>query len=225
MRTHDQEQICPPARARPHVAVSDVAQNELSAKPSRALSASTFAHLQRMAGNAGVTSLMTEEGRSPVLDVVGSGGSPLDAETRSDMESRFGEDFGAVRLHTGSAASRSAQSVEAQAYTVGSDIVFADGHDPGSPAGRYTLAHELTHVIQQRSGPVSGTAFDGGLAISNPSDPFEREAEHTASLVTDGASVVPNLRSQTKNDPGSSDAPTTTTVQRREESAEDLEET
>ena len=48
--------------------------------------------------------------------------------------------------------------MNAHAYTVGSNVVFQrDQYDPGSDAGRTMLAHELTHVVQQRSGPVDGT--------------------------------------------------------------------
>src|SRR2546421_12134148 len=58
--------------------------------------------LQRAVGNAGVGALVEEE-RSPVLDVVGSGGgAPLDADTRADMESRLEHDFSEVRVHTDS---------------------------------------------------------------------------------------------------------------------------
>jgi hypothetical protein len=143
--------------------------------------------LQRAVGNAGVGALVEEE-RSPVHDVVGSGGGqPLDVDTRQDMESRFGQDFGDVRVHTGGAAHDSAKSLNAQAYTVGSDIVFQqDRFDPGSTAGRHTLAHELTHVVQQRSGPVDGTDAGGGVKVSDPSDRFEREAVASADRVMSG---------------------------------------
>ncbi|MGH3913099.1 MAG: DUF4157 domain-containing protein [Pseudonocardiaceae bacterium] len=133
--------------------------------------------LQRAVGNAGVAGMVEEE-RSPVLDVVGSGGgAPLDRDTRTDMESRLGHDFGDVRVHTDSRAHESATAVNAHAYTVGSNIVFQrDRYDPGSTDGRTMLAHELTHVIQQRSGPVEGTPAGGGIQVSDPSDRFEREA-------------------------------------------------
>ncbi|WP_410649764.1 DUF4157 domain-containing protein [Amycolatopsis sp. cmx-4-54] len=132
--------------------------------------------LQRAVGNAGASTLAEEE-RSPVHDVVTSGGAPLDASTRADMEGRFGHDFGDVRVHTDSAAHDSAKSVNAQAYTVGSNIVFQrDKYDPGSDSGKHMLAHELTHVVQQRSGPVDGTDAGGGVKVSDPSDRFEREA-------------------------------------------------
>ena len=137
--------------------------------------------LQRAVGNAGVAGMVEEE-RSPVLDVVGSGGgAPLDRDTRADMESRLGHDFGDVRVHTDSRAHQSATAVNAHAYTVGSNIVFQrDRYDPGSTDGRTMLAHELTHVIQQRSGPVEGTPAGGGIQVSDPSDRFEREAVSNA---------------------------------------------
>ncbi|WP_026423240.1 DUF4157 domain-containing protein [Actinokineospora inagensis] len=140
--------------------------------------------LQRAVGNAGVGALVEEE-PSPVHSVVGSGGSPLDTDTRADMEARFGgQDFSDVRVHTGGAATESARSVNAQAYTVGSDIVFSDGrYDPGSDAGKHVLAHELTHVVQQRSGPVDGTDAGSGVKVSHPSDRFEREAVANADHV------------------------------------------
>jgi hypothetical protein len=139
--------------------------------------------LQRAVGNAGVGALL-EEDRSPVHNVVNSGGSALDEPVRKDMESRFGQDFGSVRVHTGAAAHDSATSVQAQAYTVGDNIVFQSGrYDPSSGQGQHMLAHELTHVVQQRSGPVDGTEAGGGVKVSDPSDRFEREAVSNADRV------------------------------------------
>ncbi len=137
--------------------------------------------LQRAVGNAGVGGVVEEE-RSPVLDVVGSGGGQsLDADTRADMESRLGHDFGDVLVHTDSRAHDSARAVNAHAYTVGSNIVFQrDKYDPSSTDGRTMPAHELTHVVQQRSGPVDGAPAGGGIQVSDPSDRFEREAAANA---------------------------------------------
>ncbi|HEU5003801.1 MAG TPA: DUF4157 domain-containing protein [Actinomycetota bacterium] len=143
--------------------------------------------LQRTAGNASVASVLgaQEEERSPVLDVVGSGGGqPLEAGVRARMETSLGHDFSGVRVHTGGKAAESARAVQAQAYTVGNDIVFGGSHySPGTPTGQRMLAHELTHVVQQRSGPVDGTPTAGGIRVSDPSDRFEREAEDTADAV------------------------------------------
>ncbi len=125
-----------------------------------------------------------EERRSPVHDVISSGGSPLDTDTRTDMESRMGADFSDVRVHHDTAAHESAKGVGAHAYTVGNNVVFQrDAYDPSSPQGRTTLAHELTHVIQQRNGPVEGTEAPGGIRVSDPSDRFEQEAVANADRV------------------------------------------
>ena len=151
---------------------------------SPALDAAAVMRLQRTAGNAGVVQMLAgeEEQASPVHGVVGSGGgSPLDAGTRSTMESAFGTSFEGVRVHTDERASKSAESVGANAYTVGSDVVFRSGQfNPATPTGQRTLAHELAHVVQQSQGPVDGTAAAGGIKVSDPSDRFERAAERTA---------------------------------------------
>ncbi len=142
--------------------------------------------LQRTAGNASTTGLVEEE-RSPVLDVLSSGGGrALDPETRTDMEARLGADFGDVRVHDDSAAADSAKSVGAHAYTVGSNVVLGRDVDTSSTAGRTTLAHELTHVVQQRSGPVDGSPAGGGIQVSDPGDRFERAAQANAERVMAG---------------------------------------
>lgn len=157
-------------------------------------------HLQRMAGNASVVQMLAEEGaiaseedRSPVHDVIGKGGgAPLDESTRTSMESRFGQDFSDVRVHTDAQASASAEAVGANAYTVGNEIAFRSGHfDAGSPTGQRTLAHELSHVVQQRSGPVDGTEAAGGIRLSDPSDRFERAADSTADQVMNAQAPAP----------------------------------
>lgn len=157
-----------------------------TARPSTRDAASLM-HLQRVVGNAGVVQLLADEAAedtSPVHDVVGKDGTPLDESTRSTMEGKFGQTFSDVRVHTDGAASASAESVGANAYTVGSDIVFKSGQfDTATPTGQRTLAHELTHVVQQRSGPVDGTDAPGGIRLSDPSDRFEQAAEETASRV------------------------------------------
>jgi len=158
---------------------------------SPALDAASVMRLQRTAGNAGVVQMLAadEEQASPVHEVVGSGGgSPLDAQTRSTMEAAFGTSFEGVQVHTDERASKSAESVGANAYTVGTDVVFRAGqYDPGTPAGQRTIAHELAHVVQQQQGPVDGTDAPGGIRVSNPSDRFERAAEQVAEQVTSSA--------------------------------------
>jgi len=158
-----------------------------------ALTPSAVMHLQKTAGNATVTAALEEQEPSLVKDVVGSGGgAPLGGETREFMESQLGADFSDVRVHTDSKASESARSVQAHAYTVGSDVVFQSGkYEPESDSGKKMLAHELTHVVQQRSGPVAGTPAPGGIKVSNPSDALEQAADSSADRVMTGAAPQP----------------------------------
>lgn len=188
-------------------------------------------HLQRTAGNASVVQMLADEAAeertnesSPVHDVIGKGaGTALDESTRGSMESRFGQDFGDVRVHTDARASASAESVGANAYTVGSDIVFRSGQfDAGSAGGQKTLAHELSHVVQQRTGPVDGTDAPGGIRVSDPSDRFERAADSTADQVMGGsgssvASAAPSVQLEPEDE---AEVP----VQRQEAVEEDDDE-
>lgn len=91
----------------------------------------------------------------PSVDQVLSGsGHGLDKALKQDMEQRFGHDFSRVRVHTGTAAEQSAREVNANAYTVGNNVVFGTGQfAPQTHYGKRLLAHELTHVIQQSGSP------------------------------------------------------------------------
>lgn len=196
---------------------SDILGRAAAAGRPDVLGASGILDLQRAVGNASVGSLVEEE-RSPVQDVVSSGGgSPLDASTRADMETRFGQDFSDVRVHTDGAAHESAKSVNAQAYTVGSNIVFQrDKYDPSSAGGQHMLAHELTHVVQQRSGPVEGTDAGGGVKVSDPSDRFEREAVANADRLMSAPAPAPAVQ-RCEDGSGHEDSVQRMTVQREEE--------
>jgi hypothetical protein len=80
------------------------------------------------------------------------GGAPLPESSRAFFESRFGHDFAAVRIHSDDRSARLAHSVDARAFTLGRDIVFGAGeYSPRTGEGARLLAHELTHVAQQRS--------------------------------------------------------------------------
>ncbi|MEU1471310.1 DUF4157 domain-containing protein [Streptomyces sp. NPDC005761] len=177
----------------------------------RAAGNAAVVQLLRQAGHAGAeethrhgTDCGHEQGgpvsvqRSAVHDVLRSAGQPLDNGTRTDMEARFGADFTDVRLHTGGAARTSAAEIGARAYTSGNHIVLGDGG-----GDRHTLAHELTHVIQQRQGPVSGTDNGGGLRVSDPSDRFEREAEEQATRVLSRSAPARESAEATAPAPGS----------------------
>ncbi|MER7955853.1 DUF4157 domain-containing protein [Streptomyces sp. NPDC096030] len=154
------------ARSRPRAESASTAPGASAPAPD------TLAALQRTVGNAAVTRMVQ---RSSVHQVIGSRGQPLEPTLRGEMEARLGADFSDVRIHSDQAAQRSAADVGARAYTSGNHVVVGRGG-----GDKHTLAHELTHVIQQRKGPVAGTETGDGLKVSDPSDRFEREAEANA---------------------------------------------
>jgi hypothetical protein len=202
MRTHDTDGDAIGAeRSLPKAHDADagaLASRVLADGRPSALDASAMLHLQASAGNASVSRLVgdeADEGPRRVREVLSArGGKPLEPTTAQLMSQRLGADFSDVRVHTDSAASESARAVNAHAYTVGSDIVFqSDRYAPDTLAGQRTLAHELTHVVQQRSGPVAGTPVGGGVRISHPSDSFERAAEHSADQAMAGGPSSPTV--------------------------------
>ncbi|MFD6024469.1 eCIS core domain-containing protein [Streptomyces griseoluteus] len=181
MRKHEEPDTAPARSRRPAARPAVPAQ----APPS-------LRALQRSVGNATVARMLSRrdeeadapslQRRSSVHDVLRSAGRPLEPGVRAEMEGRFGgADFGDVRVHKDPAAQRSAAEIGARAYTSGRHIVIGE-----NGADKHTLAHELTHVVQQRSGPVAGTDTGQGLRLSDPSDRFEREAEANAHRVMSG---------------------------------------
>lgn len=119
-----------------------------------------------------------------VHEALQSKGEPLDSATLSRMGRNFGHDFSSVRVHHDGAAARSARAIAASAYTVGSDVVFAQGrYAPHTPGGTHLLAHELAHVIQQGS---SARRVGGPIAMGSASDPAEQEADKAAAAANSG---------------------------------------
>jgi uncharacterized protein DUF4157 len=107
------------------------------------------------------------------------GGQNLDQGVRRQMENSFGANFSGVRVHTGPQADSLSRSLSARAFTTGQDIFFRQGaYQPENSIGRELLAHELTHVVQQ-----GGTQVRRAMAVSQPHDPHEVEAEQTARAV------------------------------------------
>jgi outer membrane protein OmpA-like peptidoglycan-associated protein len=121
-----------------------------------------------------------------VHEVLGSPGQPLDAATRAFMDSRLGHDFSRVRVHTGNRAATAARAVNALAYTVGPDVTFGAGQfAPDTSVGRRLLAHELTHVMQQRSNPGDARAK---LSVGDAGTAAEVEADRIADGVISATS-------------------------------------
>jgi len=129
------------------------------------------------------------------------GGTPLAQSQRSFYESRLGHDFSPVRIHTGAIADESARSVHASAFTVGRDIVFGAGqYAPDTSEGQKLLAHELTHVVQQRAA--------GPMIQRQEAPQGETEvAEPTLNAAPGGLSTPPRF-GDTAADPSCPAAPT-----------------
>ncbi|CAH1087684.1 eCIS core domain-containing protein [Candidatus Nitrotoga sp. 1052] len=141
----------------------------------------------RIQRDSGQATEGTDTAPASVEHVLASSGRPLEPVLRQDMEQRFGHDFSGVRVHSGSAAAQSARELNAPAYTAGRDIVFDSGKfAPSTNDGRRLLAHELTHVVQQRGQQV---AAQMKLAVSTPGEAGEREADAAADAVMQGRSV------------------------------------
>jgi len=130
---------------------ADRIADQVTAKPAHSKPSNAPPEVQRFAGSP---TAQPATAPASVDQTLASPGMPLEHSLRQDMEQRFGHDFSRVRVHTGSAAEKSAQALGALAYTAGSDIVFGAGrYEPHTPAGAGLLAHELTHVAQAGGRP------------------------------------------------------------------------
>jgi hypothetical protein len=140
--------------------------------------------LQRSPAGAGEKTGAQPEVPAIVHDVLRSPGQPLDGGTRAFMEPRFGHDFSKVRVHADAPAAESAEAINAQAYTVGRDVVVGDGkYQPWTTEGRKLLGHELAHVVQQQAYASGGTSE---LRTTHPSENSEHEARAAANAIVTG---------------------------------------
>ena len=102
-------------------------------------------------------------------------GKPLDDGLRPQLEASLGAKLGHVRVHTGGDADAAAQALGARAFAIGPDLFFRNrAYDPASRDGQHLIAHEVAHAVQAQGATV--TSVDG-LAVSQPGDAREREAD------------------------------------------------
>lgn len=128
-----------------------------------------------------------------VAKAVSQGGQKLTAAQRAYFEPRFGRDFSDVRIHSGGKAAYAATSINARAYTIGHKIAFAAGEFSTNSVDAYRLmAHELTHVVQQRGSAVPVVRRQPDLA-ADP-DPRARRAAEIAASKTSPGGVRGSLR-------------------------------
>lgn len=124
------------------------------------VSHSAPAALARSAAGDGLESaggaLTTTDDTARAIEAAGGGGRSLPDDVRSNFEGFFGADLSGVRVHADGQADNLCRSIEAQAFTKGSDVYFAAGqYAPGTAGGDHLLAHELTHVVQQGAPAIS----------------------------------------------------------------------
>jgi hypothetical protein len=175
---------------------ADRVANQVMTSPGRSAVTDAPQRIQRVATQANGGRNSTHASAKQVLS---GPARPLEPALRGDMEQRFGYDFSRVRVHFGGAAEQSAREVNANAYTVGQDIVFGAGRfAPQTHEGRRLIAHELTHVVQQSGAPhnpvhqsskgqdtptqVPVSSAGGGVIQRSPAD--QAEAEKLVTLKT-----------------------------------------
>jgi hypothetical protein len=153
--------------------------------------------LQQQVGNRAVQRLIaqrqagpaeTDEATADEINQMRGSGQSLDGAVQREMGSKMGADFSGVNVHTSSQADDLNQRLGARAFTTGQDIFFRQGeYAPNSDGGKELLAHELTHVVQQRKGGDLEPAAK--MVVNPPDDDYEREADKVARQVSGPAAV------------------------------------
>jgi hypothetical protein len=156
--------------------------------------------IQRFTGQ---TASQVDVAPASVDRVLSNPGNPLETGLQQDMGQRFGHDFSQVRVHTGGDADRSAQDVNANAYTVGHHIVFgADRFAPNTQIGKRLLAHELTHVVQQSGiGNYSAGTYAANMAnqIAGHAEVGKIQKEENKALDEKAKKIIDAAKDASKN--------------------------
>ncbi|MDX1812802.1 MAG: DUF4157 domain-containing protein, partial [Gammaproteobacteria bacterium] len=167
--------------------------------------------LQRSVENSG------KDQSKPPQDIKHSSfnGSPISISTRTDLEKQFNADFTDVKIHTDEKHQQLAKSLNAKAFTSGNNIVFGKNqYAPESQSGKRLLAHELTHVVQQRNGQVSGKNIAPDVKLSQSDSAEEKQADQVAKSVTNSHN---NQHSFLTHHKTPSNSPTAMAIQRDED--------
>jgi hypothetical protein len=157
-----------------------------------------LSQLQRQVGNAAVQRLLIQRSGDGAFDLDDetanrinrerSSGQELDPGVQQQMSQATGQELSGVKVHTSQEANTLNQQLGAKAFTTGKDIYFREGaYQPGTSSGRELISHELTHVIQQSSGEVSGSG--GPMAVNAPGDAYEQQAEAVSKAVTSASAA------------------------------------
>jgi len=183
-------------------------ESETAKMPQTPKPDSPIVTLQNQIGNGAVQRLLAQRsGQGPTeldddtasrINSARGGGQALDGGMQEQMGSAMGHDFSNVRVHTSSESDQLNQDLGAKAFTTGQDVFFRDGaYNPNSGSGQELIAHELTHVVQQSSGAVNSSG--GKMAVNDPGDRFEAEADSVAKAVT-SSDVAPSVQRQAEEE-------------------------
>jgi hypothetical protein len=143
--------------------------------------------LSQRAPEVGLEGGPVSAGVAEQINAQRGGGAPLDDSMRTQMEGHFGTSFEDVRVHTGAESAALNRSIAGRAFTTGNDIFLGD---TASPADSHLMAHELTHVVQQRS----MTGHSGPMSVTAAGDIHEQEADAVASTISNAAPAAPAQR-------------------------------
>lgn len=129
-----------------------------------------------------------EQSENYIISLNGKGKNLSESE-KSFFEPRIGYDFSTVKIHADTQANESAKTLNALAYTQGNNIVFGSNqYQPETTEGKRLLAHELTHVVQQKntSRKIQRTPVTSGE--------YGAELDHYTTMFSVPATVITLLR-------------------------------
>lgn len=150
---------------------------------------------------AGAAGGSLDSGVAERIEASRGGGAPLPETVREPLQQQLGADLAPVRVHTDAAADGLSRSVQATAFTTGSDIFFSSGsYQPDTSSGRELIAHEAVHVVQQGTGVARAAA----MTVSDPADAAETEAYGLASVLARGI-ANPGAAGPVGAEPGAAD--------------------
>ena len=158
---------------------SGMAQRESAPEEEEEVQAKHDGAAAQRAPEVGLAGGDVSSGLSERINSQRGGGSALDSSTKEHMEDTLGAPLDGVRVHVGTESDQLNHAITAKAFTTGNDVfVRSDQYSPGSSSTQRLLAHELTHVVQQRS--MSGG--EGGMSVGAADTSEEREADAVADV-------------------------------------------
>jgi len=146
-----------------------------------------------LAQRSGDGSFALDDATASRIRAMRGGGQSLERNVEKSLGKSMNADFSGVKVHTSSEADQVSRDLGARAFTTGSDVFFREGvYNPHTSGGQKTIAHELTHVVQQGSGAGGGV---GRMTVGAPHDAYEQEADSVAnSIVGSGLQAQPQAQ-------------------------------